>query len=130
MAFVNLGQVVWPVGAIYMSSSSVSPASLFGGTWKKIDDDKFWLPSNTSLAYGGESTHKLTINEMPNHAHKHFMNAADEAPSASYWIPGNAFSGRCPVTGSNTMIGEYVGGGQAHNNLPPFRTCYCWYRTA
>ena len=30
MAFVNLGQVVWPVGAIYMSSSSVSPASLFG----------------------------------------------------------------------------------------------------
>lgn len=90
MAFVNLGQVVWPVGAIYMSSSSVSSASLFGGTWKKIDDDRFWLPSNTSLAYGGESTHTLTINEMPNHAHKHFMNAADEAPSASYWIPGNA----------------------------------------
>ena len=130
MAFVNLGQVVWPVGAIYMSSSSVSPASLFGGTWKKIDNDRFWLLSNTSLAYGGESTHTLTINEMPKHTHKHFMNAADEAPSASYWISGNAFGGRCPVTGGDRFIGEYVGGGAAHNNLPPFRTCYCWHRTA
>lgn len=130
MAYVNLGQVVWPVGAIYMSSSSVSPASLFGGTWEKIDDDRFWLPSKTSLAYGGESTHTLTINEMPTHAHKHFMNAVDEAPSACYWIPGNAFGGRCPVTGDNRVIGEYVGGGAAHNNLPPFRTCYCWHRTA
>lgn len=51
MAYINLGQVVWPVGAIYMSSSSTSPASLFGGTWKKIDDNRFWLPSNNSLAY-------------------------------------------------------------------------------
>lgn len=130
MAYVNLGQVVWPVGAIYMSSSNVSPASLFGGTWKKIEDDRFWLPSKTSLTSGGESTHKLTINEMPKHAHKHFMNAADEASSASYWIPGNAFGGRCPVMGADKLIGEYVGGGAAHNNLPPYRTCYCWYRTA
>lgn len=130
MAYINLGQVVWPVGAIYMSTSSTSPASLFGGSWSQIADDKFWLPSNTSLAYGGESTHTLTIAEMPNHAHKHFMNAADESPSASYWVPGNAFSGRCPVTGGNKFIGEYVGEGRAHNNLPPFRTCYCWRRTA
>lgn len=134
MAFVNLGQVVYPIGSIYMSTNQTSPASLFGGTWKKIDDNRFWLPSNTSLASGGESTHKLTINEMPKHAHKHFINAADEAPSASYYIPGNAFGGRCPVmggdTGGNKLIGEYVGGGAAHNNLPPFRTCYCWYRTA
>lgn len=129
MAFVNLGQVVWPVGAIYMSSSSVSPASLFGGTWKKIDDNRFWFPSNTSLSIGGESTHTLTINEMPNHAHKHFMNAAEESINACYWVPGNAFSGRCPVTGGNKFVGEYIGGGAAHNNLPPYRTCYCWYRT-
>lgn len=130
MSYINLGQVVWPVGAIYMSSSSVSPASLFGGTWKKINDKRFWLPSNTSLTNGGESAHTLTINEMPNHAYKHFMSTVEEAPSASYWIPGNAFSGRCPVTSENKLIGESVGGGAAHNNLPPYRTCYCWYRTA
>ena len=130
MAFVNLGQVVWPIGAIYMSSSSVSPANLFGGIWKKIDDNRFWLPSNNSLTYGGESTHKLTIAEMPSHAHKHCQSTTDESTTAAYWVPGNAFQGRCPVTGMNKLIGESVGGGAAHNNLPPFRTCYCWYRTA
>lgn len=130
MAYVNLGQIVWPVGAIYMSSSSTSPANLFGGTWEKIDDNKFWLPSNTSLAYGGESTHTLTIDEMPAHTHKHLMNAAIEAPSAGYWMPGNAFGGRCPVLGDDVLYGEFIGGGAAHNNIPPYRTCYCWYRIA
>lgn len=130
MAYVNLGQVVWPVGAIYMSSSSASPANLFGGTWEKVNDNRFWLPSNNSLTYGGESTHKLTIAEMPSHTHKHLMNAATEASSASYWVPGNAFQGRCPVTGDDVLYGEFVGGGAAHNNMPSYRTCYCWYRTA
>lgn len=130
MAYINLGQVVWPVGAIYMSSFNTSPANLFGGTWEKVDDNRFWLPSNNSLTYGGESTHKLTIAEMPSHTHKHLMNAATEAPSASYWMPGNAFQSRCPVLGNDVLYGEFVGGGAAHNNMPSYRTCYCWYRTA
>lgn len=125
MAYINLGQVVWPVGAIYMSSSNISPANLFGGTWKKVDDDRFWLPSNNSLTYGGESTHKLTIAEMPSHTHKHLMNAALEAPSACYWMPGNAFQSRCPVLGDDVLYGEFIGGGAAHNNMPSYRTCYC-----
>ncbi len=41
MAYVNLGQVMYPVGAIYQSWSSVSPASLFGGSWSQITE-KFY----------------------------------------------------------------------------------------
>lgn len=28
----------WPVGSIYMSVSSTSPATLFGGTWERISE--------------------------------------------------------------------------------------------
>lgn len=36
MAYVNLGQVVYPVGSVYISYTSKSPASLFGGNWTAI----------------------------------------------------------------------------------------------
>ena len=63
---------VYPVGSIYMSVNSISPATLFGGTWQKIED-KFLLasgPSYSNGATGGEAEHTLTIAEMPTHYHK------------------------------------------------------------
>ena len=69
MAYVNLGQVMYPVGAIYQSWSSTSPASLFGGSWSQITE-KFLYCANSAGDTGGESTHKLTINEMPSHMHQ------------------------------------------------------------
>ena len=37
-AIENLG--IYPVGAVYRSFDNTSPASLFGGTWTKLDDDR------------------------------------------------------------------------------------------
>lgn len=31
MAYVNLGQVIYPVGSIYMSTKNISPGDIFGG---------------------------------------------------------------------------------------------------
>lgn len=36
MAFVNLLSVVYPIGSIYFSTSSTSPATFVGGTWSRI----------------------------------------------------------------------------------------------
>ena len=61
----------FPIGSIYLSVNSTSPASLFGGTWEKIKD-KFLLASGDTYsagATGGEATHTLTIEEMPSHSH-------------------------------------------------------------
>lgn len=52
-----------------MSSSSTSPANLFGGTWSALTDQKMWLPSNSYNSTSGEWNHTLTINEMPEHTH-------------------------------------------------------------
>ena len=67
MAYVNLGQVIYPVGAIYASANSTSPASLFGGNWTQITNAA--LRGSTRVGYTGADTHTLTINEMPSHNH-------------------------------------------------------------
>lgn len=57
----------FPVGFIYMSSVNVSPASLYGGTWFKVEDNRFWLPATN---YGESSgSNFITIGNMPSHNH-------------------------------------------------------------
>lgn len=68
MAYINLGQVIYPVGAIYASANSTSPASLFGGSWTQITNAA--LRGATSVGYSGSDTHALSINEMPSHSHQ------------------------------------------------------------
>lgn len=65
--FVNLLDIVYPVGSIYHSMSATSPASTVGGTWTQLKT--FLYGSTTAKQTGGEATHTLTVNEMPAHAH-------------------------------------------------------------
>lgn len=67
MAYINLGQVIYPVGAIYASANSTSPASLFGGSWTQITNAA--LRGATGVGYTGSDTHTLTIKEIPSHRH-------------------------------------------------------------
>lgn len=123
-------EAVYPVGSIYMSVNSTSPATLFGGTWKAIKG-KFLLGADGS-AYkagntGGEAAHTLTESEMPSHRH-------------SIWFPNDGGEQSAeigyPNTGSkNTYYAEAsktsgTGGGAAHNNMPPYLAVYIWKRTA
>lgn len=63
--------LVYPVGAIYISTSNVSPTTLFGGTWQQIQDT-FLLAAGTTYSAGntgGSATHTLTIAELAAHTH-------------------------------------------------------------
>lgn len=120
---------VYPVGSIYMSANSASPATLFGGTWERIKD-QFLLAAGDKYAAGktgGEATHTLTENEIPEHRHSiWFPNAGGEQSAAIGY----------PEAGSkNTWYAEAsktggAGGGGAHNNMPPYLSVYVWQRTA
>lgn len=62
---------IYPVGSIYTSTDSTSPASRFGGTWERIQD-RFLLTAGSTYAAGntgGSATHTLTVAELPAHAH-------------------------------------------------------------
>lgn len=63
--------LIYPVGSIYMSVASASPATLFGGTWEQLKD-RFLLGAGDSYTAGdtgGSASHTLTTDEMPSHNH-------------------------------------------------------------
>lgn len=68
MAYVNLGQVIYPIGAIFASTSSTSPSSMFGGTWSEIVGDSCLMACSGNVGvYGGSKN--ITIENMPQHNH-------------------------------------------------------------
>ena len=124
---------VWPVGSIYMSTNSTSPASMFGGVWGRIED-RFLLCAGSSFgagATGGEREVVLTVDQIP--AHSHIQNDQTEyniGPSDSV----NRYTSNTLKTGQryvNTGSCETnpAGGGRAHNNMPPYIAVYVWKRT-
>lgn len=124
----NIGilDYVYPVGSLYMSVNSTSPSSLFGGTWERIQDT-FLLAAGSTYAAGstgGEAEHTLTINEMPAHQHNAggMRDAADGTVRWRIVTYGDS--------GSTTIATQTVGGGAAHNNMPPYLAVYVWKRTA
>ena len=126
---------VYPVGSVYISVNSTSPASLFGGTWTQIKDTFLLSAGDTysNGATGGEATHTLTTNEMPSHQHnasQSYKNieSGTSGEGASSWLLG---AGRynANVSGSDIKTSS-VGSGQAHNNMPPYIKVAIWKRTA
>lgn len=55
-SWTNLLDLIYPVGSIYQSISSSSPASLFGGTWTKYGDN------SVLSARGGQSSYTIDKN--------------------------------------------------------------------
>ena len=121
----------YPVGAIYMSSSSTSPANLFGGTWEQIKDAHFWQPNTSYGNTGGESTHTLSASEMPSHSHP--IGKCVTIESGSYDVNTLYYVyrdwGKAAWITATTNTGSN-GSGKAHNNTPLYRTCFCWRRTS
>ena len=67
---------IYPVGSIYMSVNSTSPATLFGGIWVRWGNGRIPVGIDTSQTEfnavektGGEKTHTITTSEMPSHTH-------------------------------------------------------------
>ena len=125
----------YPVGSIYMSVNSTSPASLFGGTWQQIKDRFLMCAGSTYKAggTGGEASHTLTVEEMPSHSHAIMQYSVNYA-----FNPGtgglkddndNIFYNGSRVIRSRVTTAT-TGSGSAHNNNPPYLSVYVWKRTA
>ena len=124
-AFTEFMKNIYPVGSIYMSANPADPTDLFGGTWERITDTFLLAAGQTyeAGATGGEAEHTLTIEEMPEHNHPIHMESATLGA-------GNAYS---RVTNTGTTYSAPVtnaGGGQPHNNMPPYLAVYVWKRIA
>ena len=141
--------LIYPVGSIYMSVSKCDPALLFGGTWQQLKD-RFLLAAGdtyTGGTVGGEATHKLTVDEIPEHKHEvqltvygydgwsswttkryGVMFNSNNANNAVYYHdPGETLKVADVSGNANTVI---AGGGATRNNMPPYLAVYIYKRTA
>lgn len=133
MAYVNLGQVMYPVGSVYHSFNTISPASIFGGSWSALNN-QFLLSSNGNInTTGGERNHTLTAKEIPDHRHAFAINiqhSDGETVRGESLTSGLQVGGRRRYFGVTHTNDDTALMGRAHNNMPPYITCRIWKRTA
>ena len=137
---------LYPVGYIYISLSPTSPAELFGGNWSPIKD-VFLLTAgdtysvSTKSIDGGSANVNLTIEQMPIHRHTRiypFVNTdwclsqnlgyGHQINNLKYSLKVDVQS-QVNITTSPFETSE-AGGGQPHNNMPPYKVVYAWQRIA
>lgn len=145
--------LIYPVGSIYTSANNVSPETLFGGTWEQIQG-KFMLTSGNGYSLGetgGEATHTLTQDEIPNYTIPQTsltgtMKGGDtrlgptnssvggiirnDGGSFNYSTAreGGDWNGYGNITINASHSHSSGGGGQAHNNMPPYIVVNAWKR--
>lgn len=138
MASISSGNIIdvsdilalcYPVGSIYMSVSSTSPASFIGGTWTKLTD-RFLVGAGSSYSVnstGGANTVTLSVSQIPDH--QHWWYSDQYLTTLNY----DSSSGRYVyITASSpgTCAGVVGTTGGAHENRPPYLAVYMWKRTA
>lgn len=118
----------YPIGSIYTSYVSTSPASIYGGSWEQITD-RFLLGAGSTYsagATGGASTVSLSSSTTMR-SHRHSFSGARATSGGSNYsyltIRGNANSGAY-------LTSSYTGSGSAHQNMPAHMNVYMWKRTA
>lgn len=131
--------IVYPVGSIYISANSTSPAVLFGGKWRQIQD-KFLLAGYTTYlptTTGGSATASIK-------AHKHGANVGanrdlskivvynqnglyDGEAAAGFSLSVSATKGTSKVSTDKLMFTTEAGSATI-NTIPPYYSVYVWQR--
>lgn len=139
-AFLMYANAFYPVGSVYITYNNNNPGNFLGGTWVQFGQGRVLMgqgegnDGSTSMSFtandtGGEYAHKLTISEMPKHAHKFqgYYNTTSGSAYSQYILSRDKVSGDPNSVPSSE---EYVGGNGSHNNIQPYITVYFWRRTA
>jgi microcystin-dependent protein len=149
-----------PVGSYYFSEAATAPADVFGfGTWARVEG-RFIVGASDSDGdfdvgdQAGAKTVTLAETQIPSHthvqnshthvqdAHTHVENqnsattgglagwAARDTSTSTPVATGYSTAAATAVNQVATAVNQSTGGGQAHDNLPPFRAADIWRRTA
>ena len=116
-----------PVGCIYMSVVSTSPATLFGGTWVQLTDVMLMAAGSTYTAgsTGGAATHE----HLAPIAYSATKQGYAEVNGSTTTSVGNYKTSDFDAEGTSatSITVPYT---SSESNLPPYLSVYMWKRTA
>lgn len=140
-----------PVGFIWTSGSSTSPAAYFSGTsWTQIKD-RFLIGAGGSYSLGstgGSTSHTLTVAEMPAHSHSGSITAVGNHNHTIHDAGGTSIKSNYTTNGNNLLFtrttvsfatsGAHThgvsigsnGSGKAFNIMNPYVAKYMWRRVS
>lgn len=143
----NIWDVIYPIGAIYISTSNVNPEVLFGGTWAGFAQGRCIFgvdPSDSDFSLVRQNAGSKNLQQ-----HSHTFKAVFDARNGStgakniwgvtnttvsqntgesengkvYISEATGKADRVTIEGSTGVTG--IGNNE---NLPPYITCYIWER--
>ncbi len=121
-----------PVGSLYISENSTSPAELYGGTWERVEG-KFIMGASDAYpagSTGGNNTVPISRDNLPKIALGVYgIYRMKETGKA---IDMLTFRGQTVKSGDWSKIAETddIGRGIPLNILPPYYSVYIWRRVA
>ena len=133
--FKNIIDIFLPVGIIICMSSITDPNNIYPDTiWERIEG-RMLIGQSTEGEFnklgktGGELNHTLTTAEMPNHMHQQYVtaNGGNGGPGIrrDYDEDGVGY-----IKYDQGITTGDAGGGQPHNNMPPYLVVGMWQRIA
>ena len=120
----SIVDIIYPVGSIYLAYNHTNPSTLFPNTsWTRIYGAFPWFTdANGQIGTtGGERTVTLTASQIPSHNHGGTYTNAGTARTHAWLASGGSAMGYDTIN---------TGGGEAHNNMPPYIQISAWRRTA
>ena len=130
---------LYPVGAVYISANSTSPASLFGGTWEPINgrfligtgapenNDDGTSPGSYNIAAGSKGgSHKVTIQVHNLTGDNLIFTNTDNSNgySTGLWDNHGSGYGAAPINQTSIPYGQPI------YNMPPYLAVYMWKRVS
>ena len=156
ISVTGIFEAIFPIGRGFIDFTDTDYSNYLGFTWERelvgltpvglnTADSDFDTIGKT----GGEKRHQLKIEEMPSHNHTNTVSnsgththntwgtyqIAHASGGIRSTVTGSADEGRSNPTDLNgnhvhTITINDTGGGQAHNNMSPYKVVAYWKRTA
>ena len=126
---------LFPIGKVVMFDDDLDHSNYMGFTWVRTAIGRMPIGLNSNDSdfdetgkTGGEKKHTLTIDEMPSHRHDMRRKIGGEGFNTPY---GNDSVWKMSTASTGIDYGsvlELAGGGQPHNNMPPYQVFAFWKR--
>lgn len=129
-ATVNLLDVLYPVGATYLTYENKNPGTFLGGTWALFSADRYLRGGASGAKVGGMGgSNTISVSQMPKHTHTMMKANWQDWASNDQGIKNRMCVSAGATAGTDGLsIVNNTGGGAAF--YPSYTTVFAWRRTA